>query len=226
MSKNNLFLKSIKGAKETPGIIAEIKLASPTEKFLGRSEEIISQVKQYEHSGACAISVVTEKKIFKGDPQFVSKIKRATSLPILQKDFIYTSSQIREAKKLGADAILLIVKILSLADLISLVDFAKKIGIEPVVEINNEQELEKAIACETNIIAVNARDLDSLIVNVDKACQLLKKIPKKFIKLGFSGVKGKKEVIKYQKAGARAVLIGTALMKAKNVQEFFEGIKI
>lgn len=223
--KSHPFLKALTNLQKTLAIIAEIKLASPTHKHLGNEDEIVNRARQYEQAGANAISVITEKNIFKGDVRFIAEIKQVVSLPILQKDFIFDSHQVYESKKARADALLLITKILSKKDLISLVDLVKKIGLEPVVEINNEDDLKKAIVTQTDIIAVNARDLDTFEVNVDRACELLKKVPAQFIKLGFSGIHSRAEVIKYQQAGVRAVLVGTALMKAVNIKQFIPSLR-
>ncbi|MDO8577154.1 MAG: indole-3-glycerol phosphate synthase TrpC [Candidatus Daviesbacteria bacterium] len=209
----------------TVAIIAEIKLASPTQTHLGNAKDLILRVKHYEQAGADCISIVTEKHFFKGNPTFVKRVKQVISLPILQKDFIIDSYQLYEAKKDGADALLLIAKILSQKTLVSLVSLAKKINLEPVVEVNSEDDLKKAILTKTQIIAVNARDLDTFIVNIDRACNLLKKIPNKFIKLGFSGVLGKDEAEKYKISGANGILIGTSLMRAKNIQNFLLSLR-
>lgn len=206
-------------------IIAEVKLASPSEGKLGQEKEMASRVKEYEKAGAVAISVVTEKHFFKGDPKLVGEIKKISSLPVLQKDFILDESQIYQQFLDGADAILLIVRILSKEKLQELVKTTIKLGLEPVVEINSQADLVKALSTTTKIIAVNARDLDSFKVDVDKACELLKKVPNRFIKLGFSGVMGKTEVNKYQKAEADGILIGTSLMKSGNINKFLEDLK-
>lgn len=206
-------------------VIAEIKLASPNEGLLGNKNEIETRIKKYEQSEVDAISVVTEKHFFKGDPELIKRIKKITSLPILQKDFVIDEYQIYEAKIFQADALLLIAQILSEQKLVSLVELIQKIGIEPVVEINNKEDLKKALKTKTNIIAVNARDLDTFEVNVDKACELLKRIPEKFIKLGFSGIHSRTEVEKYKQAGAKAVLVGTGLMKTKNINKFIKELK-
>lgn len=207
-------------------IIAEIKFASPSGGQLGNHNELLARAKQDEKAGATAISVVTEKHFFHGDPKFVAKIKNVTSLPVLQKDFILDRYQIYEVVLTGADAILLIAKFLSKTELIGFVELTQKLGLEPVVEINDEIDLKKAVATTTRIIAVNARDLTSFNVDVDRACNLMQKIPNKFIKLGFSGISSKIEVEKYKRSGALGVLIGTSLMKAENTAEFLKGIKI
>ncbi len=217
--KNNKFRNSIAGAKDV-ALIGEIKFASPTNPLLGLKKDLLSRAKQYEESGIDAISIITEPHYFKGDTAFVTKVKEHVDVPILQKDFVIDVAQIYEAKQIGSDALLLIARLLDLETLKIFVSLCQSLGVEPVVEINSEDDLNKAIKTSTKIIAVNARDLETFIVDVAKACDLLNKIPSKFIKLGFSGVVSEKEVLQYKKAGARGVLVGTSLMKAKNINDF------
>lgn len=221
------FTKAIKNPKNgSIAIIAEVKLASLSENDLGTSEDIQTRVRKYEQTGVDAISVVTEKHFFKGDAEFVGQIKSTVSLPVLQKDFILDPYQLYEAKIAGADAILLIARILSEEKLISLVNEAKQIGVEPVVEVQSIEDIKKAQVTETEIIAVNARDLDTFEVNVDKACEFLREIPSSYIRLGFSGVSERTDAEKYKNAGANGILIGTSLMKAENIPQFLERIRV
>jgi len=206
-------------------VIAEIKFASFTEPHLGKRSDLISRAKQYEQAGADAISLIIEQRIFKGDLSDIAKVKKHVSLPILVKDFVLDESQIYQIKQAGADRVLLIAKIVSGQKLKRFVKLSKVIGLEPVVEINDEQDLKKAMATDTNIIAVNARNLKTLRVDVDGACRLLAKIPQKFIKLGFSGIHSRVEVVKYKRAGAKGVLVGTALMKTQNINQFIKELK-
>lgn len=219
------FGKSLRMTNNRVAVIAEIKFASPTEGNLGSATQLLSRAKQYEKAGADAISIVTEKHYFKGDPLFVSQIKQKVSLPILQKDFIIHSYQIYEVANGGADAILLIAKLLTKEELVSFVKLSKQLGLEPVVEVNDELDLKKALVTNTDIIAVNARALYSFIVDIDRACKLIAKIPQRFVRLAFSGVSSRTEVKKYKMAGANGVLIGTSLMKAKNISDFLKSIK-
>jgi len=216
------------------GIIAEIKLASPSEGELADSEDVVDIAKDYKQSlpsedgkkwGADAISIITEKYFFKGDAKFIKLVKEKTELPVLQKDFIVDSFQIYESRINGADALLLIATIVSLEELKEFVDLCLEIGLEPVVEIHDELDLENALQTNTKIIAVNARDLNTFKVDVERACELLERIPDNFLKLGFSGVNSKEEVEQYRKAGARGVLVGTSLMKSKVKKEFLEGLR-
>lgn len=207
-------------------VIAEIKFASPSSGSLGSHDELLARVKKYKEAGADAISTVTEKHFFHGDPKFVTQIKHETSLPVLQKDFILDKYQIYESAQTGADAILFIARILSRIELVEFVKLAQRLELEPIVEINDENDLKKAVATTTRTIAVNARDLNSFTMDVDRACNLMQKIPNQFIKLGFSGISSKVEIEKYKKAGARGVLIGTSLMKSTKIADFLEGVRI
>lgn len=206
-------------------IIGEIKFASPTEPRLGTKSDLVKRAKQYEEAGADAISLIVEPYIFKGDLSDVGKVKKTVSLPILVKDFVTDQQQIYQAKKAGADAILLIAQLVDKATLSKFVGIAGQLGVEPLIEVNDEEDLQKALMTNTKIIAVNARNLDTLEVDVDGACRLLSRVPNSFVKLGFSGINGKAEVDKYRKAGAKGVLVGTSLMKAKNIKEFIGSLR-
>lgn len=207
------------------GMITEIKLASPTEEKLGDATQIEKRAKLYEDAGADAISIVTEKYFFQGDSAFVQKVKNVVSLPVLQKDFIVDVYQIYEARMNRADALLLIVKLLDEEKLHEFIQRCFDLGMEPVVEINDEKDLEKALKTKTRVIAVNARDLDTFTVDVAKACELLKRIPDTFLKLGFSGIQSKEQVAHYKNAGAKGVLVGTSLMKSENIRNFIKELR-
>lgn len=206
-------------------IIAEIKLASPTVKNLGAEKKILSKAVEYEKAGADAVSFITEKSVFKGNVEYIPQIKSKVKLPLLHKDFVIDPYQIYESKIMGSNALLLIAKILEENQLAEFVDLCLAIGLEPVVEINDEQDLKKAIKTKTKMIAVNARNLDTLKVDLGRAVLLMKKIPDFYLKLGFSGISSNSEVKKYKSAGVKAVLVGTSLMKASNSSEFLKGLR-
>ncbi|MBU4016953.1 indole-3-glycerol phosphate synthase TrpC [Patescibacteria group bacterium] len=207
------------------------------------SKDLVKRVKEYESAGAEAISIITEQHFFKGDPSFVTIVKNAVALPILQKDFVIDEYQIYEARlrpdfaevtsgrqgfggqACGADALLLIARIVDKKTLRHFVDVCFEEGIEPVVEIFSEEDLEKAAATKTRFVAVNSRDLDTFEVDVEKACELMKKIPERFIRLGFSGIQSAVEVQNYKNAGAKGVLVGTALMRTKKIDDFILSLR-
>lgn len=229
--KNNTYffsniLSSYFKKKSRPAIIGEIKLSSPSGGILGKRKDIEKKIKDYEKSGINAISVVVDQKFFGGDISLIPKIKSITSLPVLCKDFIIDPIQIQEAKEAGAHAILLIVKIVSFKKLQELINTCSLLHIEPVVEVNSKKELDIALRTKVRCIAVNARNLVTFKVDLHKACLLGKQIPKDRIFLGFSGVHSASDVKEYTDAGAKAILIGTYLMKSKNTSEALRSLAL
>lgn len=244
-NQGEVFYKAITEAVNNPAIIGEVKFASLSVGDLGLVKDLLERVKLYESGGVDAISVITEPHFFKGNLDSVVKVKETVVLPVLQKDFVIDEYQIYEARLLSdkqgategqarlrcasarqaADALLLIARLVDNKTLRYFVNVCLEVGIEPVVEIFSEEDLEKAVATETRFVAVNARDLDTLEVNVLRACELMKKIPERFVRLGFSGIQTRAELLQYREAGARGVLIGTSLMQAKDVSGFLGRIR-
>ena len=206
-------------------IIAEIKLKSPSTGVLGFRKDLVSRAKSYQAAGADVISIITEEKRFNGHPQFIPLVKKSVSLPILQKDFITTTKQIYQAKTLGSDYLLLIANLVPQKTLQNFVDLCIELGIKPIVEIFDQHDLNHAISTNTHIIAVNARNLNTLEVNVNRACQLIKEIPQQFTKFGFSGIHGPAEVAKYINSGAQGVLVGTSLMQTSDIHSFITNLR-
>jgi len=207
------------------GLIAEIKLTAPSSGKLGERSEVLSRIRRYEQGGADALSVVVDKSYFNGDMGLLLQISQSTTLPILCKDFVIDEYQIYEAKIFGADAVLLIAGLLNAEKLKEFVKLVISLGMEPVVEFSQKNELKKAMESGAKAIAANARSFTDLSVDVDRACRLLELVPDKFVKLGFSGIKSHEEVVKYKNAGAKAVLVGTRLMKEKNIELFIKNLK-
>lgn len=224
ISGKSRFAKNITAAKDI-ALIAEIKLATPAGDKLGDSKDVAERATEYERAGAEAISYITEHHYFKGDSAAIAEIKKNTHLPVLQKDFVIDEYQVYQARIAGADALLLIARLVDRLMLRRLTDLTLSLGIEPVVEVHNSEDLEKAVATKSRFIAVNARDLKNLKIDVAAACKLIRKIPDKFVKLGFSGVSSSVQVKKYKDAGARAVLVGTELMKTNDIRGFIREIR-
>lgn len=212
------FYSAIQGLNHT-AIIAEIKLASPTHPVLGSQNDILKRAHLYQQGGATALSFITEQHYFKSHPKYLQRLKNATTLPILQKDFVIDEYQIHEARMLGSDAILLIARLTDEETLRKFTDLANKLGIEPVIEVDNEVDLERALRTKARCIAVNARDLGTFTIDMHRACHLISKIPNNYLRLGFSGVSTVDDVQAYRSSGANVVLVGTALMKARNVTQ-------
>ncbi|MBI4067426.1 indole-3-glycerol-phosphate synthase [Candidatus Gottesmanbacteria bacterium] len=206
-------------------IIAEIKLASPVAGLIGKKTDVTNRVTEYELAGVDAISVVVDKTYFQGEYSLIRKIKQNVILPILAKDFIIDPLQIFQSKRMGADAVLLIAKIVNQTKLIELVKLAEELEIDPIVEVDNQNDLERVLKINTDLVAVNARNLDDFSVDIDRACHLIKQIPENRVVLGFSGIRRREDVEKYKAAGARGVLVGTSLMKARNVKKFINKLR-
>ena len=202
---------------EEISIIAEIKKASPSLGIIRADFEPLKIAKLYEENGASAISVITDKKFFQGDINFLPEIKTAVKLPILRKDFIIDPYQVYEAKLYGADALLLISTVLSVQQLKKLLNLTHKLGMEALVEVHDEKDLEKALKIEAKIIGINNRNLKTLKVDLNTCLLLKERVPEEKILVAESGVKTREDILLLEKAGFQAVLIGSALMQAEDI---------
>ncbi len=198
-------------------IIAEMKKRSPSSGVLSNNFNPARLAQNYERGGAGAISVLTDEKFFGGQNQFISDVKNATSLPVLRKDFIIDPYQISESKFLGADAILLIARILDQKILAALVRSAEKYRIDCLVEVHSREEINTVLKSGAVIIGVNNRDLDTLMIDLSKSLRLKKYIPAGITTVSESGIKNRADIELMIDAGFDAVLMGTVLMGADNV---------
>ena len=205
--------------------MAELKIKSPSVRVLGRMEDIEKISREYKQGGADLISLVIDKKKFGGDLKMIQRVKRNVDLPIFAKDFIKSENRLEEIKNAGASAVLLLAFLVAKEKLKLLYKKALRMGLFPVVEIDNEKDLDMAIEEKFPVIAVNARNLRDLSVDKNKAISLIKKIPENIISLAFSGVRNKDDVRNYLNAGAKGVLIGTSLMRAENKIAFLRKIR-
>jgi indole-3-glycerol phosphate synthase len=198
-----------------PAMIAEVKRASPS---VGSIAEVdpASQARAYEAAGAAAISVLTEPRHFDGSLADLRAVHLATSVPVLRKDFLVHPAQLMEARAEGADAVLLIAAALTEGELRAMLATSEDLDLGTLVEIHSERDLEAAIAVEAKIIGVNARDLETLEVDPDRAVALLGRIPADRIAVAESGIASPEQVRRVVNAGARAVLVGEALMRAED----------
>ncbi|HRT48570.1 MAG TPA: indole-3-glycerol phosphate synthase TrpC [Bacteroidales bacterium] len=205
----------------TPGIIAEFKRMSPSKGVLNHQAKIADVVKGYEEGGAAGLSILTEKKYFGGSIGDISMVRLSTGLPILQKDFVIDEIQIYEAKYSGADAILLIASLLETNEVYRLARAARKTGLEVVLEIHSEAELDK-VNEYVNIIGVNNRNLLTLEVDTNTSFKLAGKIPEGFVKISESGISSPEVLKDLIKAGYDGFLIGEAFMSRPDPVKAFE----
>jgi indole-3-glycerol phosphate synthase len=217
--KKALTKPSSKGYSKPTNIIAEIKKASPSKGIIRDDFNPVEIAKAYEVSGAVAISVLTDKKYFQGDIEYLKQIKEVTSIPILDKDFIIDPYQIYQARIYGADAILLIAAILSDDELSDYLTLSHQLELDTLVEVHTLKELKRVLKTDAQIIGINNRDLRSFKVNPDASLQLVKYIPGELIVVSESGIDNKELILSLQKEGIDAFLVGEALMKEKDVGE-------
>ena len=197
-------------------LIAEIKKASPSEGNINLDVDVQSQARAYSDGGASAISVLTDSH-FKGELHDLERVKQVTAIPILRKDFIFDPYQIYESKYYGADAILLIASILSLEKLNELLALANDLGLGCLVEARTSEDLKKILATPAPVIGINARDLTTFQVNLDHVTALAHFVPTDRYLIAESGIETEADVQRLVGARVKGVLVGTALMKAKDV---------
>lgn len=221
------FCRSLKNNLKSDGlsIIAELKKASPSKGLIRSDFSLPFLIKELESAGADALSILTEEKFFQGKLDYLSQAKKISSLPILQKDFIFDPYQIFEAKAYGADAVLLICQILSLKKLKDLLSLSKSIGLEVLVETSSKKEIEVALDLEAEIIGVNNRNLNTFEVNLEHSLELVSFLSQEVCRVAESGVKGGEDARRLKEAGYDAVLVGEALMRATDLKSKLKELK-
>lgn len=199
-------------------LIAEIKKKSPSfGRNFFRKLDIAGIANIYKREGARAMSVLTDKKFFSGSILHINEVKRAIDLPVLRKDFIIDEYQVYESRYFGADAILLIARILSVDQIKSFMHLAKKINMDAIVEIHDEFDLEKALLAGPDIIGINNRDLDTMEISIENTLRLAPKIPQSIIKISESGISSSADIEKIRNADINAVLIGAAFLESGDI---------
>jgi indole-3-glycerol phosphate synthase len=199
-------------------LIAEVKKASPSAGVICADFDPVRIAKQYEGAGASCLSVLTDEKFFQGSLEYLKQIRAAVKLPLLRKDFIIDERQILEAVRWGADAILLIVAILSDAKLKHFHELATEAGLAALVEVHNEEELDRALDIEARLIGVNNRDLRTFTVDLATTEKLAAKTfavrkEDEVLLVAESGVHTRADVERLARAGAGAILVGESLMR-------------
>lgn len=195
-------------------LIAEIKRASPSLGVINKDVDIIQVSREYEKGGASAISVLTEPHFFKGDLAHLNLIKKTTSLPVLQKDFILDSFQIYEGRVSGADAILFIAALLDREQLKDCVGLARSLHMIPLVEVHNEDDLKKISVLDLPLMGINNRDLRTFEVDLETTIRLRKEIPSSVKVISESGIKSCQDVRLLREAGVSGILVGETLMRS------------
>ncbi len=224
MSKGSFrFEKALKA--DFPSLICEVKKASPSKGIISENFPYLNIAIDYEKSGASCISVLTEPKWFLGSDKIFREIREKVALPMLRKDFTVDEYQIYQAKAMGADAVLLIVSILSEEQIVQYLEICDNLGISALVETHDAQEIQIAKKCGARIIGVNNRNLKNFTVNLNNSTELKSFIPDDVIYVAESGISTPDDGIKLAKNGANSLLIGEALMRSENIRHFIQTIK-
>lgn len=195
------------------GIISEVKKASPSKGIIAEEFDPTVIATNYEIGGAAAISVLTEEDYFLGSVSALSQVKSTVKCPILRKDFIIDPYQIYESAFIGADAILLIARLLNLETLKTFMALSYTLGLEVLLEIHDQEDLGKAIEVDAPIIGVNNRNLDTFEVTIETSLNLASQLPKGKLWISESGIQEVEDIQRLKQAGYRGVLIGETLMR-------------
>lgn len=194
-------------------IIAEIKRKSPSKGVLREDFDAVSIAKEYEANGAAALSVLTDEKFFGGSSDYLRKVRAAVKLPLLRKDFVVDEYHIWEAKLLGADAVLLIADILTTEEMTGFRVLAESLGMDALVEVHSQRDLEKALPSKPGLLGINNRDLHTFWTDIKVTERLSKEVPKGVFLVSESGIQKHEDLIYLKSLGVRAALVGESLMR-------------
>ena len=195
-------------------VIAEVKRASPSAGAISADADPLAQALAYADGGASAISVLTEPRHFRGSLDDLRSVRAGVDLPVLRKDFLVSEAQVLEARMAGADSVLLITSCLDDVELRGLLELARSLGMEPLVETHDDDDLARALATDARVIGVNARNLETLDVDLDSALARLARVADGRIAVLESGVTTGAHAAAAAAAGASAILVGETLMRA------------
>ena len=208
-------------ALKKPGVslIAECKKASPSKGLMVPDYDAVKLATTYQAAGASGISVLTDSRHFQGSLEDLRNVKESVKIPVLRKDFIFDPYQVYEARVAGADAILLIAAVLSQTEMASLLKLVHKLGMNALIEVHSEAELEKVLLLNPRIVGVNNRNLQTFEVDFENTARLRGLIPDDVVTVGESGLKTEDDVKRMADIGVDAILVGETLVKSKNVRK-------
>lgn len=205
----------------TTGIIAEFKRRSPSKGIINASANPVLVTTAYQNHGAAAVSILTDYEFFGGSPEDLKACRSELTIPILRKDFIIDPYQIHESKAMGADLILLIAACLSPAQVQEFASLAKSIGLEVLLELHDEDELNH-VCEEVDFVGINNRSLKTFDVDIERSLRMAAALPKGKIKIAESGIDDPTQVLRFQSNGYKGFLIGENFMKTENPGKAFQ----
>ncbi|MFZ9209356.1 MAG: indole-3-glycerol phosphate synthase TrpC [Ilumatobacteraceae bacterium] len=216
----------IEDSKNALAVIAEIKRRSPSRGLLSHDLEPKVIAEQYKNAGASCISVLTDSDFFGGSADDLKSARGAVDLPVLRKDFTVSLNDICDAKLMNADCILLIVAALNKVELAEFHNFALELGLDVLVEIHDEPELDLALEVGAKMIGVNQRNLRTFEVDQQRAVRIAKKIPGSVVRVAESGVRTRDDALQLRDAGYHAVLVGESLVTSKNIAMTLDELRV
>ena len=211
--------------KDEVNIIAEIKKASPSKGVIKDDFRPVELARDFEMGGACAISVLTDEKFFQGKLEYLNSVRAVTEIPLLRKDFIIDEYQIIQSKWYGADAILLIGRILDEKKLKDFIKISSEFDLDILYEVHYADDINKGIKLCLNVFGVNNRDLTSFEVNHDNVFNLAKGLSDNHILISESGIESRKDIMNLYMSGINNFLIGESIMRAKNKMKFIQELR-
>jgi indole-3-glycerol phosphate synthase len=209
------FLPALRRAGRV-NVIAEVKRASPAKGPIRPTAEPAAVARAYADAGAAAISVLTDARFFLGAPGHLEEARRAVDVPLLRKDFLFEEYQIYRSRALGADAVLLIARVLEPRLLNTLIGISRSLEMEALVEVHSEEDVARAIACGANLFGVNNRDLGTMTTNLEISLRLAPRLPPESVKVSESGIETRADIERLRAAGYDAFLIGERLMREED----------
>jgi len=198
-------------------LIAEVKKASPSVGMIREDFDPVGIALIYEEHGASCISVLTDVKYFQGSLDYLRSVRAAVEIPVLRKDFIIDTYQLLEARTAGADAVLLIAECLDDCNLRKLYNEAVELGMTPLIELYEPENLARVLETGATLIGVNNRNLHTFEVDLEHTLRLKREVPEDCVLVGESGIQGRADALKLQEAGVDAILVGESLMRQKNI---------
>src|SRR5690349_19639261 len=195
-------------------LIAEVKRASPSAGSIAADADPVAQARAYASAGAAVVSVLTEPIHFGGSLDDLRDVRRAVDVPVLRKDFLIDAVQVLAARAAGADTVLFIAASVDDGTLRALVAASRELGMEPLVESHTDEDLDRVLSSDARIVGVNARDLESLEVDVEAALARIRRVPGDRVAVAESGIRTREDVSRAVDAGASAILVGETLMRA------------